>query len=156
MLAPASNTSRVFAQGVYSTFIFSKIALTPSAPSFPPSSPAVLSVSSTSCIAFSRSSLMHLALYSKLPFLSMYATAYFLTSGSPVFCLRMLTSTRLAGSARMAWMTGKENLPSVRSSAKPFCAERRSDLRLRWSSRIWKRRPMVLTRGTQLLVKSGR
>jgi len=27
-------------------------------------------------------------------------------------------STRLDGSARIAWMMGKENLPSVRSSAK--------------------------------------
>jgi hypothetical protein len=49
-------------------------------------------------------------------------------------------------------MTGKLNLPSVRSSARPLRVEYPEvGERLRWSSRIWKRRPIVETRGAQSL-----
>lgn len=58
--------------------------------------------------------------YSKLPVCSIYATAYFLTCSSSVFCFRMLRRTRLSGAARILWIIGNENFPSVRSSHNPL------------------------------------
>ena len=67
--------------------------------------------------------------YSKLPVPSIYDTAYRFTCSSSVFCFRIFRSTIFSGLARMLWMMGKENLPSVRSSQRPLFCEYSGDER---------------------------
>ena len=88
---------------------------------FSPSGPPSSSVTIFS--ARSTSMLTSLRQCAKLPTRSINSVAYFLTSGSVGFCRRIFMSCAFCGSARMAWMIGKENLPSVRSSHRPLFSE---------------------------------
>lgn len=58
--------------------------------------------------------------YSKVPVRPMISKAYCFTSTDVGFWLTILRSCRLDESARIAWMIGNENLPSVKSSQNPL------------------------------------